>query len=382
MTFRIFFPIIILIAFSISISAQSNNETLKIFGYFQNQFEDSGNPRTDERRNSFLLQQLNLFLQRDFQLKWSAFVNFELVNSFSSADRYGAFKLEEAWIKYRYDKRLQVRLGLQIPTFNHLNLLKNRTPLLPYVTRPLVYEESLEDIIVIEEYIPSIAFAQTYGVLPLGSAKFDYAVYLGNSPNLSTLDDRGRSGADTTRTFLVGSRFGVRYQDLKTGISLTHDKVNRFMELALQVGDTLPALEEMQRIRLGFDLEYRLGAFVFNGEYIGVFYDEPTELARFDKSFFYGTLGWQLTEPLMVYGSIWQTRTYENRQAAPGDVNPRPLSQFQTTVQSTSVGLVYQMNDRVRLKGQFVNLDQSNDSPRFTAGTDFQIYSAAISVTF
>jgi len=122
--------------------AQEKETPIKIFGYFQNSFQHWTTFGERPRQNSFSLQQLNLFFQKDIGSDWTAFVNFEFLNNFSSGRQWGSTKLEEAWVKYRANMRFNLKLGLLIPIFNNLNEIKNRTPLLPYIIRPLAYETS------------------------------------------------------------------------------------------------------------------------------------------------------------------------------------------------------------------------------------------------
>ena len=96
---------------------------------------------------TFNLQQLNMFFQRDITQQWTSFVNVEILNNYSSSRQWGALNLEEAWVKYRRNNFFSLKLGLQIPIFNNLNEIKNRTPLLPYIIRPLVYETSMSEAI-------------------------------------------------------------------------------------------------------------------------------------------------------------------------------------------------------------------------------------------
>jgi hypothetical protein len=119
--------------------------------------------------------------------------------------------------------RFNLKLGLSIPTFNNLNEINNRTPLLPYVIRPLVYETSFNEFIPIEEFVPARAFVQAYGFFPFGESKLDYAVFVGNSPNINSDPERGQTGTDTTATILVGGRLGIRYRELNLGFSATRE---------------------------------------------------------------------------------------------------------------------------------------------------------------
>src|SRR5262245_17023286 len=165
---------------------QTNSPGLKVFGYFQAALGSQKDLQTQREANSFTLQQLNLFLQKDLTADWTAFVNFEFVNSYSSLYNWGAFSLEEAWINYNGSNQFRLKLGLLTPAFNNLNEIKNRTPLLPYIIRPVVYESSFRQTVPTEDFLPARAFAQVYGFIPWAETKFDYAVYLGNSPNINT----------------------------------------------------------------------------------------------------------------------------------------------------------------------------------------------------
>lgn len=56
--------------------AQAQETPVKIFGYFQNSFQQ-WIPFVDRpKQNSFNLQQLNLLFQKDFVANWTAFVKF------------------------------------------------------------------------------------------------------------------------------------------------------------------------------------------------------------------------------------------------------------------------------------------------------------------
>ena len=78
-----------------------------------------------------------MFLGKDLGENLTALVNAEIFNTLSTSRATGALNLEEAWVRYRAGRAFNVKLGLQIPVFNHLNTIKNRMPVLPYVVRPL-----------------------------------------------------------------------------------------------------------------------------------------------------------------------------------------------------------------------------------------------------
>ena len=359
--------------------AQTGETPINIFGYFQNQFKQEEDPNRGRESNTFLMQQLNLFLQKNLHKNWSAFVNLEFLNSYSSSRNTGAVNLEEAWVKYRLNKKFNLKLGLMIPTFNHLNRIKNRTPILPYIVRPLIYESSLSEVVPVDEFTPSRAFVEVNGILPtVNKLKFDYAVFAGNSPNISTLYQPGQSGADTTATFLLGGRIGLRFNELKLGFSSTYDKDSRFQSRFQDLTEF--DFTEIPRLRLGLDLSYSYGPFWLQSEFIRLQYDESTDIVNLDKDFIYSTLGWRITDAMIVYGGFWQTRVHHNRRL--GESPDAEFQEYVETTTSPNFGAAYHLSDRIVFKGQYVNFDRSNDNPRVPSNPGFKIYSLAVSVSF
>ncbi len=341
------------------------------FGYFQVSFQNQHDANGDDDENSFSVQQLNLILESNLSQNWRAFIDLEMLNNFSSSRRWGSFDLNEAWISYRADSRLTLKAGLHVPIFNHLNDIKNRTPLLPYVIRPLVYEESFGEILNIEEYVPERAFAQARGFLPVGSAKMDYALYLGNSPNIRSQFDNerddadGQTGIDTTTTLLVGGRLGLRYRELTLGGSATRETVNFFRDLEGPLEVAPRSLSSVPKTRLGADLGIHLGKFSFEGEVIAVRYDvDPPSGLRprpggerpridLDRLFYYGTLGYHINEDLFAYGSYWFSEEgFDLRTGSTNLLDELDIEVFTTglryTVLRDDIGF-----DRVTLKAQY-----------------------------
>lgn len=242
---------------------QAQND-LNIFGYFQTTFThieivDS----VYKPSNSFAVQQLNVFLNKDFNDDFSAFINIEVLNNFSSERNWGGLNLEEAWMKYSASDAFNVKAGLLIPRFNALNEIKNKTPLLPYIRRPLAYEASMGDIISLEPYIPQRAFLQVYGNIGLSDdAKMEYAAYAGNADRFHINGGTtGQRGVDTTTYKLVGGRVGVTVSDfLRAGVSGTYDR-QKFIVNSRFLG-------EMPRTRLGADLALSYAGFELTGELV------------------------------------------------------------------------------------------------------------------
>ncbi len=337
------------------LKAQSE-DPITLFGFFQPQYSHDISQDGETKEGSFTVQQLNLFLQKDLTSQWRGLVNLEFVNSYSSSRQTGSFSLEEAWVRYRRNRSFNLKLGLHLPTFNHLNDIKNRTPLLPYITRPLAYETSLSEIIPVEEYAPQQAYISVYGFTPFKEAKLDYVAYMGNSPNITTtLGGGGISGTDTTSTFLVGGRVGLRWATLNVGASGTLDYINelytladQFPELGLQVAD----LEEVPRVRFGTDVSFDIQHFYFEGEYTRIWYNNlPSVLARgFD--FYYALLGYNFSER---WGAYAMTSIIGNtiRISVPLENNEIVEAVQDLDIEAWSGGLVFRPSERISIKGQY-----------------------------
>lgn len=380
-------PCLIVLSFT-NIHAQIEESPIKIFGYFQNSFQYWTTMEDRRQQDSFSLQQLNFFLQKDLGRNWTALVNFEFLNNFSSSHQWGAANLEEAWLRYRRNEKFSIKLGLQIPIFNNLNEINNRTPLLPYIIRPLVYETSFGEFYPVEEFVPARAFAQIYGFLPLGQVKLDYAVYMGNSSNVSSGAEASsasrneQTGIDTTTTFLFGGRVGLRYGDLKLGLSATHEKRNDFMYLAPDIGRPRSELKEIPAKRLGGDLSYGFANLWLESEFILVDIDPGIPELNLSLEFYYATLGYYWTERLFVYGSYWITQSKITILFINEDYEE------EEEILVPNFGVAYNLSDRIRMKAQYARVS-SDDTIRKTLPDavtkqedNFSVYSVAVSVFF
>jgi hypothetical protein len=367
--------------------AQIDPGDIKIFGYFQTSFRHTTPLQQDPEQNTFNMQQLNLFFQKDLSLQWTAFINFEFLNNFSSSRRWGSANLEEVWLKYRSGKEFNLKLGLQIPVFNNLNEIKNRTPLLPYIIRPLVYETSFSEFIPVEEFLPTRAYIQAYGFyLFTEEVKFDYALYLGNSPNISTPRPDSleaiQTGIDTTDTFLVGGRIGARFRELKVGLSASLDHVNFFQGIETLVGGSSSRFNEMRRLRVGGDFSVNLGPVAFESEFIAVTYDDDIEEVKLNKSFYYATLGYHLSERLFAYGSYWFARQdFSGVVPLSGQLI---LTSGDADIKVPTLGISYHLNDRITFKGQVARVWIDVRFPIFdrVEKSKANTYAAAVSVFF
>lgn len=302
-------------------SAKAQSDDLNIYGYFQTQYTYSKDQNNGETGgySSFKVPQLNILFSKNFGSNFTAFVSTEFLNNFDSSEEWGTFRLGEAWVRYDHSNALKVKGGMLIPKFNNLNEIKNRTPLLPYAFRPLVYEQSFT-LFGNADYVPQRAYLQVYGSLPMGGAQFDYAAYVGNSESryLAGVGDFNEAGTDTTFAKMFGGRVGIRYNSLKIGVSGTIDDTN--MRNLDFFGNTMPiGVGDVTRYRLGADLSFDVRDFFVESEVISVIHNMSDEqdvqwtgltdqspVAPFlgedlDQLFYYGMVGYNITDKLSIH---------------------------------------------------------------------------------
>jgi len=264
---------------------------------------------------------------------------------------------------------------LQIPEFNNFNTIKNRTPLLPYVARPLVYETSFSDFTGGSDYVPRHSFVRVSGTQRLNTLRLDYSLHMGNQDDFVTSEGSNTfpSGTDTSLAMMIGGRIGLRYQSLKVGFSTTSDS---YTEDSGGIGI-------IDRYRLGADLSFTVQRFLFEAEWISiqaVLSDAQQQRfdrnviadpllgsnSSFNKRFVYATLGYYLSDQWFVYGHVSQLRDWDSLVTEDG-------------ILFLSAGLTFRPIDQVALKMQY--LDTGLD-----AGTvlqyDGSVFLAAVSVLF
>ena len=380
---------------------QFQEKPLHIFGYYQNAFEYNVS-NIHPNSNTFLTQQLNIIAQKDLSTSFRSFVNLEFINTFDGNLGWGSASLKEAWVRYDVSPKFKLKMGLQVPIFNYLNEIKTRTPLLPYVVRPIVYEESLREIILIEEYIPERAFLQAYGSFPNEPISFDYALFLGNSQNINNDSNNGQTGVDSTNAILIGGRLGLLWNnldsnlsELKLGVSSTFDRVNIFTGVGnLVTNDSLEqnqisrSLEETSRWRIGVDLALYWKQFYVQSELISVIYGEDSEILDVDRVFYYATAGMWVSEKLEAYISYWRT----NEVALLRDRRQDPLFRLDQKIvfDIYTIGARYNITPRLVLKAQAalgdINLRDTirdaNDLSEIKSKEDLSTYTIALSVFF
>jgi hypothetical protein len=357
-----------------TVFAQAGESDLRVYGYLQASFyHETIDDYPDRNNNSFTVQQLDIMLQKDLGRRWSAFVDLLMTNNYSSFRNVGTFDLQQAWVRYRRNYLLNVKMGLLIPHFNYLNEIKNKMPVLPYIIRPIVYETSFQEDVWIDEFVPQQAFVQAYGYAPAGEFKIEYAAYVGNSPNTSTAENT-QTGIDTTTTFLMGGRIGVRHPFFELGFSATHDNVNFLRGVDDQVTPPL-TFSEVPRVRMGVDAAVEYRSVSLRGEFINVDYDDDDPIVNVDKRFWYGTLSYRFNPKLLAYGTYWYLQQHMVQRTPP---NNYLVGKWQMAI--PGVGVAYQMSDRVAFKGAFARGIQKWNIPQ--PEYSFNFYAVAVSVMF
>ena len=303
---------LIISAATMATSQEEEYSNIYIFGYLQGAYVDIPKSFLGPSSSSFFLQQANVMAAKDFDGHFSSFLNLQFTNGYNSALKWGTMNLEEGWVKYSYSTLFNVKAGLILPTFNSLLQVRNRTPLLPYVLRPLVYEPLVTDRINVESFLPVRANVEIYGTVPVSDVNLEYAFYTGNSEANFSMSGPGAgtqvSSMDTTGFKLWGGRLGLSTHWMRAGLSMTTDKENQ----------SAYGLGAVQRYRFGADLSLHISHVTFDGEMIlvrcmmndrqkatlAVVRDfTPLIGENFDRYFFYGTLLYDFTEAFYGYGT-------------------------------------------------------------------------------
>ncbi len=373
---RLFKPIlkaaIALIIMGGSVYAQ---EGLSIYGFFQASALHLDNEYTfkttkfglpsdrlvKEAYTSYQLQQANLLMRNEFNEQFSGFVNLEFTNNYSSSKGWGSFGLKEAFLRYQLNDNLVGKIGMFVPKFNNLYEIYEKTPLLPYAFRPIVYETIVESIIDQSDFLPGKAFAQVEGFIPFDEVKLDYAAYFGNvESNYITSEDvktdiMAVNGMNQKNDFAAfGGRIGARYNSLKVGVSLARDmkNMNNFVQYYGPADTSNKSVVKLDfdnvvRTKLGVDFNVSQFGFTLTGEMImttlGLTDDNKKVLKatstatkgivgdEADKLFYFVSLKYALTDELFVYGmyNYFQDKlsynTYEGLKSISGGVGYSPL---------------------------------------------------------
>jgi len=355
-----FLSLTLMLCLTTAIMGQTDD--LKIFGYFQNNYSYinvyMGDARTFNA-NSFLMQQMNIFLQKNYGPQFSSFVNLQLTNSFSSQDSMGGFKIEEAWAKYSASSLFNVKAGILTPRFNNFNEIKDRTVLLPYIYRPIAYETYFFNQFGTSEFVPTTANLQVYGDIPVGGFSVNYTGFYGNSETsiLNTNKSFWGPGQDPTVYKMVGGRIGAEIGNLQFGGSMTYDRKN--MDIVNSgFGTAKYNLGFIPRTRYGAYLNYSLSGFELEAELIKVNYDVsqtnkdkmaliPGSPASFDKSFDHINLLYNICDNLAVYVGYDYLSGGENFF-------------IQNGLNINNYGVSYAVINSIILKAEYAHQSQSN----------------------
>ena len=375
------------VMFLVATGYAQDAKPIEVFGFFQSKFSYIPEYEFAKSQNSFNIQQMNIMFRKDLGQDFSAFVNLQMLNSFNTEQMWGSMNLEEAWVKYQPSEELSIKGGLLIPAFNNLNEIKSKTPLLPYIFRPFVYESSIS-IIYSGDFVPERAFVQIGGTKTFDQLKLDYAAYLGNSESAyMTTSTLGATpaGQDTTTFKMIGGRIGIRSGNMKAGVSATYDRKKSIKEV--YTGIVVP-MNNAPRVRIGGDLSFKVADFSFEGEliYVKISLDDLAKAglnymvmmttnpltgaspfhAGVNEQFYYANLMYDINDQWFVYGGgNYLQNDFET-------VYKDGLTLF-------TFGGGFRPIDQVVVKAQYAQVGAKNKD---LTSMNFKIYNLAISVLF
>jgi hypothetical protein len=365
--------IVCLVSCLTTATAQEDYSGLYFFGYMQGCYASISGSILGPRSTTFLLQQANLMATKQFDPEFSTFLNLQFTNSYNSKQGWGSLNLEEGWAKYSYNQSFNIKAGLLTPSFNAMLQVKNRTPLLPYIFRPFVYESIMIEPLNLEMFLPIRANVEVYGTVPVSGVSLEYAMYVGNSESNFIVRDGSSfqvSGMDSTTYKLVGGRIGLSTHWMRAGISASSDKENH-----VQMG-----MGALQRYRYGADLSVHVSRLTFDGEAIFVrttlgdhekgiltmlrgFY--PMLGQDFNRHFLYGTILCDVTDAIFGYGSYSYLQVNDNVGMAEG-------------IHEWTFGGGWRPIEQVVVKGQYVWISSASPIYKLEMGNTI----LAVSVMF
>ncbi|HRI48291.1 MAG TPA: hypothetical protein PK559_14380, partial [Ignavibacteriaceae bacterium] len=304
---------------------------LQVFGFTQAYYTSFSNTWTpappageeDYKYNHMGIGQLNLLFNNNFGDDFSAFINFELTNNYSSSKGFGSFNLQEAYFKWDGPDYLKVKFGSVIPQFNGLYQVYNKTPLMPFLVRPKLYEVNMENLVDIFDILPQKALLHINGTFPLEKASIEYSAFLTNpvnkfisSPNNDLIPGYVSYGQSAVNYVGLGGRLGFNYGGFNVGVSVSADKDNKRRFISDVNGNEVD-LGDLLRTRLGFDFDFNFAGFNLKGEYLKVSSKVTSDIQdslnawnnadpyyignSFDKEFYYVLLQYNITEKLFAY---------------------------------------------------------------------------------
>jgi hypothetical protein len=323
--------LIISILFVSIFNSPRAQSAIEVYGYVQSayvHFHNTWDPYPPAGEGNYTYHymgtnQLNLFLSKDLGDNFTSFVNFEYINNYSSDKGFGAFNLQEAYIKWEYRDFLKVKFGQFIPQFNAMFEMYNKTPLLPYIVRPKLYDATSGNLVDIFDILPQKALLQIFGSIPVESINFEYALFMGNpansfisSPTNNLLPSYVAYGQSAAKHFSFGGRFGIKSNSLRAGVSIHFDKNNQDNFVKDSSG-TVVNLGSFNRFRFGADIDYKFGDFELIAEYLKTSTSLPSAIQdslnlwnsndpyfvgnSFNQEFYYGTLLYNFSDKFFAY---------------------------------------------------------------------------------
>lgn len=378
------------------------NAQVNVSGFFQTFGQQSartltiktprGNMVDESELISLSLQQANVLFTSNHNNGFSTYLNVEMLNSLSTMQGFGHISIEDAFVKYNHNQTLNIKLGYFTPTFNSFNEIYNKFPLMPYAYRPFMYEKALANIINPEDILPAKALAQIYGYFPINKVKLDYSLFLGNPEN-SYLRKNGTDvaavgGTSTVDFVTVGGRVGLRYDEIKLGMSMTSDKdnLNAFNIASGYAPENIKSLGDKTRMRIGADVSAEYFGLNLSGELFMVNYSlddaEKDSMVvwyndgkngigdKLDKFGYFVTLQYDFEdleipflENVFIYGMYMYYEDGFN-------------SVYSKGLESSSSGFGYRFSPLVVFKGQYVKTKVSSPSVDY----DADLFRFAISV--
>lgn len=317
---------------------------LNLYGYFQAfgqtfNYENSNFDPMYVDANQFSLQQLNIFAANHFGNGFSAVVNLEFTSNYDSHDKIGHASVSEAYGLWQgFDGLLKVQAGYFIPKFGYLSTIANKSPLLPYIYRPVIFETDFTGFVG-KPFYPEKGNLQVFGDYYLNdNLALNYSVYLTGAERefWNKIDEQHQR----TVLYQVGGRVGFDWTPnenigIEAGFSGSLDK------------DSIVIDGYTGRTRIAADIGIRIWKFDLRAEYYNSMIDISddvkntlTSVDDLDKVSYYASLTFNATDKLYfnTFYTDWEDHNHEI---------------FFGGLYVISAGAGYRLTDNIILKYQF-----------------------------
>lgn len=246
---------------------------------------------------SFATAQTNIFIAGNIgSPQFRYLLDLQILANFGDQISLQPF-LHQAWGEWRPSDAFGIRLGSILTPFGLFNAIHSRPALYWFVERPLAYAEPsfVGEMGVLRPEFSNFSVSGTTRLTD--DIKLDYFAYLGNT------GIQVGQNVDLNTKKLFGGRVAIRTDNIEIGVSPVLNRIE-MEDSASQNNNTIFA----------FDAKVEYAGFTLLGEYTtlsemferlpGIPASTPIRTGSFNKTLWWASLGYNITDNWLVYGAF------------------------------------------------------------------------------